>query len=196
MGTAMQGKTLTAVGFALVLGGAIGLWFGYEAGSAGVAAAAWTAILAGAFALLAGVSRFLNRFMESQHAAESDLGSTEVRLLIQCMGSIASADGSVQPEELQTIARVNERVLGLRMDTAEIAGILSDLQEFDLKTSLEKARPSLSRQMRERIVKSCYLVMMSDRVEDRAETIRIHEIGRALGFSDQETDDFIAMAGV
>lgn len=192
----MQGKSLAAIGVALVLGGGVLLYSGYEAGSPAVAAAAWAAILGGAVALMAGVSRFMGGFMEPQHAAESDLGSTEVRLLIQCMGSIATADGYIQDEEMDTVLRVNERVLGLRMDRAEVAGMLSDLDEFDLKASLEKARPSLSRQMRERIVKSCYLVMMSDRVADRAENLRIHEIGRALGFSDQETDDFIAMAGV
>ena len=193
----MGGRVLAAFGIALIAIGGFALYFAYENASATGAAAAWAAIIGGALALLGGIGRFMTAFMGPQQARESEDGPTEVRLLVQCMAAVAAADGTIQPEEMGTIARVHERVLGLRIDPQEVAEILSGFDaSFDIKARLEAARPRLSPIMRERIVKSCYLVMMSDLVEDEAETGKIHQIGEALGFSQSQVDDLVAMAGV
>lgn len=193
----MQGRVLAALGLALVLAGAAGLYAAYGADAPAWAAAAWVAILAGALALLAGIGRFMTGFMASQHAAEVEFGPTEVRLLIQCMGAVAAADGTVQPEEMGTIARIHERVLGLRIDEDEVAEILGSFDaSFDIRGRLVEARPELSPLMRERMLKSCYLVMMSDLKEDRTEMAKVREIGEALGFVPSQIDDILAASGV
>lgn len=193
----MGGRILAAFGIALIVAGAFALYFAYENANAAGAAAAWAAIIGGALALLGGIGRFMTAFMGPQQARESKDGPTEVRLLVQCMATIAAADGKIQPEEMVTIARVHEKVLGLRIDADEVAEILAGFDAgFDIRARLEAARPRLSPIMRERIVKSCYLVMMSDLVEDDAETGKIHQIGEALGFSPSQVDDLVAMEGV
>ena len=129
----MQGKAIAAIGALLLFGGAFGLYFAYEDGNAGAAAGAWAAIIAGALAILGGLARFMGGFMAAQQSGEARYGATEVRLLVQCMGAIAAADGRIQGEEMATIARIHERVLGLRIDEDEIAEMLSGFDSsFDI----------------------------------------------------------------
>lgn len=189
----MQGKAIAVAGGVLTAIGVVALFAAHEAG----AALAWAAIVIGLLTLIGGVVRFMTSFMTAQHASESDYGATEIRLLIQCMGAVAAADGQVAAEEIGTIASIHQRVLGLAINEDEVADILSDFDAgFDIAGRLEAEREKLSPQMRRCIVKSCYLVMMSDLVEDQTETGKINEIGRALGYSGQQVDDLIAMAGI
>jgi tellurite resistance protein len=135
--------------------------------------------------------------MAPQRSVESGYGEAETRLFIQSLAAMASADGKIAAEEVAVIASIHERMLGLAIAPAKVEAVLAGLTgSFNITQALEKERDRLSPLLRERIVKSCFLVMMSDRVEETAETGKIHEIGRALGFSAEETEDLIAMAGV
>lgn len=193
----MNGRTLAIIGLGLIIAGAVALYLGYSTGGWGLAAGGWAAILAGAVALMTGASRFMGGFMEPQKSIESSYGEVEIRLLVQSMGAVAAADGKVAQEEIATIAGIHERMLGLTIEHREVAKILSEFTpKFDITARLKADREKLSPVMRQLIVRSCCLVMMSDRAEDGAETGKLHEIGRALGFSDEEVDDMIAMAGV
>lgn len=191
----MHGKAIAVAGGVVVAIGVFALIAAHNAGS-GVALA-WLAIVIGLLTIVGGVVGFMTSFMSSQHSPESDYGATEIRLLIQCMGAVAAADGEIAAQEIGTIARIYQRVLGLSIDEDEVADILSQFNAgFDIAGRLEAEREKLSPQMRQCIVKSCYLVMMSDLVEDQTESGKITEIGMALGYTSQQVDDLVAMAGL
>lgn len=197
MASNMYGKIIIVLGLVLIVVGGLGLYFGYESQDPIVSALAWAAIVGGALALLGGIARFMNEFMAPQHTPESDYGPAEIRLLIQAMGSMAAADGEFAIEEIAAIAGIHERVLGISIPNEDVREILDDLpRDLDIAGLLASERGKLSPTMRGLIVKCCYLVMISDLVEDKAEQVRIHDIGRALGFSDRQTDDAIALASV
>jgi len=191
----MNGRVIIALGLFLLVLGAFGLYFAYEAGSAVGSASAWAAIIFGVLTLLGGIARFMNDFMAPQQAPESEYGPTEIRLLIQAMGATAAADGRLADEEVATIADIHKRMLGIAIPGAQIREIMMEFDGgFDIAGRLAAGRARLSPTMRGLIFNSCYLVALADRDEDRAETVRIHDIGRALGFTDQQIDDMIAAA--
>ncbi len=193
----MQGRLSAIAGALLVGAGGVGLYFAYEAQGFALAALCWAALLLGAFLLVSGLSRFFADFMAPQKSVESTYSETETRIFIQCLGAMASADGKISSEEIAIIASIHDRMLGLAIPRERISKILEDFTpSFDIRAKLGAERDKVSPAMRERIIKSCFLVMMSDRVEEKSETGKIHEIGRALGYSDEDTDDLIAMAGV
>jgi tellurite resistance protein len=193
----MNGRTLAIIGLGLIIAGAFVLYLGYSTGGWGLAAGAWAAILAGAVALMTGASRFMGDFMAPQKSEESAYGEAEIRLLIQSMGAVAAADGKIADAEIATIAQIHERMLGLSIEHKAVSRILGDISpKFDIKARLSAEREKLSPIMRQLIVKSCCLVMMSDQKRERAEMGKLHEIGMALGFSREEVADIIAMAGV
>lgn len=193
----MDARVIIVIGLLLIVMGGAGLYFAYEGAAPGGAALAWAAIILGALTLLGGIGRFMSAFMTPQHARESDCGAMEIRLLIQAMGAMAAADGHIADQEIATIAQVHERMLGMRIEAARVREILAEFdQHFDIEGRLAAERQKLSPQMRRLILNSCYLVMMSDFNEDRKETARIHAVGRALGFSEDQVKDMIAAAGV
>jgi tellurite resistance protein len=193
----MRDQWTAISGAVLVAAGAAGLAYAYSGSGFMAGLAAWAALLVGAFLLIRGISGFFATFMAPQRSVESGYGEAETRLFIQSLAAMASADGKIAAEEVAVIASIHERMLGLAIAPAKVEAVLAGLTgSFNITQALEKERDRLSPLLRERIVKSCFLVMMSDRVEETAETGKIHEIGRALGFSAEETEDLIAMAGV
>ena len=111
------------------------------------------------------------------------------------MGAIAAADAKIQDTEVQTIARIHEQMLGIRIDEREVREILSEIgPKFNIAKRLEKNRSNISPAMKNTIVQSCHLVMISDLDVSRVEENRIHEIGTALGFTVEEVDDLVATA--
>lgn len=193
----MVGRVIVAAAILLIVAGGVILYFGYESQSPIGAALGWAAIVGGALTLLGGIARFMSEFMKPQHTPESDYGPAEIRLLIQAMGAMAAADGHYADEEIAAIAGIHERMLGISIPMEDVRGILKDIPpDFDIAGRLAAERSKLSPTMRGLILKCCYLVMISDLDEDSAEQRRIHDIGRALGFSDSQTDDMIAAAGV
>ncbi len=193
----MRARLIVIIGLILLSGGAIGLYFASASQHAGLIVAAAAVVFCGGFALIAGVMRFMGAFMGSQHAPESEYGKTEVRLLVQAMGALAAADGQIADQEVETIARIYQRMLGIRISPAEVREILADFGEsFDIAGRLAERRAELSPDMRRLIVQCCHLVILSDQVEERAETTKLRGVGAALGFSEDDVADLLASAGV
>jgi DnaJ-domain-containing protein 1 len=86
--------------------------------------------------------------------------------------------------------------MGRRIPDDEIAAIVAELKGPAVARRLASERNRIAPAMRQMMVKGCYLVMMSDLDENQKELGKVHEIGKALGFSAREIDDQIAMAGV
>ena len=193
----MDGRVIIVLGLLLIVLGGFGLYFAYENAHAMAAAGAWVAIIGGALVLLGGIARFMSQFMSPQHAVESDYGKTEIRLLIEAMGTMAAADGKIADQEIETISDIYERMLGSRIPRREVGAILDNLGVgFDITPRLTAERSRLSPQMRRLIFNCCYLVMMSDLVEERREQDAMRRIGNALGFSNEQIADMIAAASV
>lgn len=194
----MNSKLVTAAGVLLVIAGAAGLYSGYENQAVIVAALGFAAVIAGAVVLMYGASGMASgpASKPAERVLTRHHDEWQVRLLVQCMGAVAAADGAVSPDELAAISRISERMMGRRMASDDIAGMVAELKGPAVAKRLAEERDRLPAAMRQTIVKSCYLVMMSDLDEGRREIGKVREIGRALGFSAQETDDLIAMAGV
>ncbi|MEC9343146.1 MAG: TerB family tellurite resistance protein [Pseudomonadota bacterium] len=193
----MDGKLIIAAGLVLIVGGGIGLYHAYEGARFGGAALAWASIIGGALVLLGGIARFMSRFMSPQRAEESGYGETEIRLLVEAMGTMAAADGEIAGQEIETVAQIYERMLGTRIAHDDVRRILDGLgKDFDIAPRIAAERGRLSPQMRRLIFNCCYLVMMSDLVEERHESEAIRRIGHALGYDDEQMQDMIALAGV
>ena len=193
----MDGRIIIILGLLLIALGGFALYFAYENAHAMAATGAWIAIIGGTLVLLGGIARFMSQFMSPQHAVESDYGQTEIRLLIEAMGTMAAADGKIAEQEIETIAQIYERMLGSRIALKDVRAILDNLSvNFDITPRLAAERGNLSPQMRRLIFNCCYLVMMSDLVEERREQDAMRRIGNALGFSNEQIADMIAAASV
>jgi uncharacterized membrane protein YebE (DUF533 family) len=181
----------------LVAGGAIALYYGYESQASLLALVAVAAIIAGAIALMYGVSSLFNPQTPLPAAPpQSRHNDAHLRLLVQCMGTVAAADGQISQDELETISRIHQRMVGHAVPAAQIAAMVAERKGPAVLARLRAERETLPLAMRQTIVKCCYLVMMSDLDEARTEIGRVREIGKALGFSAQQIDDLFAMAGV
>lgn len=190
----MTGRAQVLLGGLLLLGGAAGLYFAYEAPSFAGAALCWLAIIVGTLVLLWGVARQVSAVMS--HDSTDDTGPAEIRLLVQCMGAMAAADRHIANEEVAEFARIHEEMLGLAIDSNEVREILSEFTaDSDIVGRLHAARAELTPQMRQTILKSCYRVMASDKIEHRAEKNLLDEIGLALGFYEEQIDSLLAEAG-
>jgi uncharacterized membrane protein YebE (DUF533 family) len=194
-----QPRITAAAGALLIAGGAIALYFGYESNASMLALAAVIAIIAGAIVLMYGLSSMFNPDLALPTPvppAPSTHDPAHFRLLVQCMGAVAAADGQIAEEELATISRIYERMVGHGVPAAQIAAMVAERKGPAVLAQLRAQRDHLPVAMRQTIVKCCYLVMMSDLEDARTEIGKVREIGKALGFSAQQIDDLIALAGV
>jgi uncharacterized membrane protein YebE (DUF533 family) len=124
-----QPKLTAAAGAILVAAGAVALYFGYEGGSSMLALGAIVAIIAGAVVLMYGMSSIFNpdlALAPSPPVPQSSHDPAHLRLLVQCMGTVAAADGQIAEEELATISRIYARMLGHGVPAAQIAGMVAE----------------------------------------------------------------------
>ena len=173
-----------------------GIYAGYSADDFVIAGFSWAILLIGTLVTLFGFGKRTSERMESPDRETSDHGHAEIRALIQSIGVVAVADMKVRDQEVETIGRIHEQMLGISISEAEIREILTEFgPDFDITKRLERDRPQISPTMKRLIVQSCHLVMVSDMEVVPPEENKVHEIGRALGFERDEIDDLIATAG-
>ena len=191
----MRGIFLITSGFLLIIAGAALLFAGYASQNAAFAAFSWAAIIGGILSILAGIALKAKTFMELRPNDDPDYAHAEIRILIKSMGEMAAADGEIDPREVQTIADIHERMLGITISTDEIKKILSDFDKNDdMVKTLTADRKMINPAMKRMIIQSCYLVMVADGRTDGAEMTRIHEIGEALELTSNEIDHLVAIA--
>lgn len=189
----MTPKQIARAGIGIAMLGAGALFLASTTGSSIFSTVGWLAIAAGVGAYIVGTIRQIASFMQPDEDTQEEHGAVEVRLLIQSMCAMAMADGKIAKEEITAISQIHERMLGTRISDREISRIASGFKPgFDIAGKLRAGRDQLSPVMRQLIVKSCYLVMVSDAIEQKEETLKIHEIGNALGFSDEQIDNLTA----
>jgi len=175
--------------------GALLLFAGYSSDEPSIAAIAWVAIIGGALALLGGIGRKVGQFMGQKPNEDSEYGHAEIRALIKSMGEMAAADGTIDPREIDTIADIHKRMLGLSISAKEVSKILSEFDaDDDIHQILSADRNMINPAMKRMIIQSCYLVMIADGNKASIELSRLHEIGDALAISKNEVDHLITIA--
>ncbi len=180
------------------------LYGGYELEKPLIAAFGFGGIIIGALFTLFGFSQkgnkkeskqtmtSINSYKDDTADREED-GAIEIHAIIQSMGVVAVADKRIRQEEVDTIAGIYEEMLGMKIRDEEVREILSEFDDhFDIEERITRNRSYISPAMKRTIIQSCQKVMVSDLEIVRSEENRILEIGRALGFSDQEIETLIA----
>ncbi|MEM7215320.1 MAG: hypothetical protein AAF423_07230 [Pseudomonadota bacterium] len=184
------------IGIALVTGAAAAIYTGYSDGNTVIAAGGWAALIIGALTTLFGFGKRSSERIGRANREMSDHGHSEIRALVQSMGVVAVADQKIRDQEIETIARIHEQMLGISITESEVREILSEFDnDFDIAKRLVRDRGQISPMMKRLIVQSCHLVMISDLEIVRPEENRLQEIGQALGFEPNEIEDLIASAG-
>ena len=179
------------------------LYGGYELENPFIAAFGFGGIIIGALLTLFGFSRrgsnkkgkqtmsSINSYSGDSAEREPD-GAIEIHAIIQSMGVVAVADRLVRQEEVDTISGIYEEMLGMKIRDEEVREILSEFDDhFDIEERLTRNRSYISPAMKRIIIQSCQKVMVSDLEIVRSEENRIDEIGRALGFTDNEIETLI-----
>jgi len=193
----MASRLTSPLGLLILIAGIITLYLGYSGGDGTLAALGWVCLIVGTFLLIFGLHRFVSGFLNPPTEEIMEHGHAEVRLLIQCMGVMASADGKIDEKEVETIEEIHARMLGIRINSREVREILSEFDEtFDIKARLKADRAKISPLMKRKIVQACHLVMTSDLEIRDSEVSKIHEIGEALGFSTTEIEQIVALAEI
>lgn len=191
------------IGILLIAFGAYNLYGGYELDNPTFASFGFGSIVIGAIVTLFGFSHRNTASTDDKtmldeiesvipKSEEEENGEIEIRALIQAMGVVAVADRQIRQEEVTEIANIYEEMLGLKIQDKEIRKILSEFDDhFDFEENLVRNRSHISPTMKRVIIQSCQKVMVSDLEIVRSEQNRIMEIGRALGFSDPQTETII-----
>ncbi|MBL4892288.1 MAG: TerB family tellurite resistance protein [Rhizobiaceae bacterium] len=120
-----------------------------------------------------------------------------MRLLIQTMGIIARADGKIEDSEIDTISEIHARMFGINLKKEEVEEILSELgSPIEILGSLGRNKSKISPLMKQKIIQACHLVIISDLDIDDKESAQIGAIGLALGFSDTQIKEMVALAEI
>ena len=193
----MGKKLISPLGIVAIIAGVITLFYGYDNQDTGLAAIGWILIIVGALLTLFGIQQYVSAFMNPPRDPEMVHGQSEVRLLIQCMGVMAKADGSIDVREIEIIEEIHARMLGVKINSEEVREILSEFDTgFDIREKLRESRGEISPIMKRKIVQASHLVMASDLKIRQSEVSKITEIGEAVGFSEEEVKQIIAVAEI
>ena len=191
----MRGNFLVISGILLILAASVLLYIGYSTNNPAYSAFAWAALIGGALALLGGLANKVSTFMEQKPNDNTDYAHAEIRILIRSMGEMAAADGVIDPREVETIADIHKRMLGVTITTGEVNEILTEFHHNDdIAQKLAADRKLVNPAMKRKIIQSCYLVMIADGDQAKAELSRLHEIADALGIAKSEVKHLISLA--
>lgn len=188
---------IIVAGIAIIAGAAYGIFMGYTNGDWTTSGIGWIALVFGTLVTLYGFGKRASEQLDENQNETAQHAQAEIRALVQALGVVAVADSKLRDQEIDSIARIHEQMLGIRISHEEIREILSEFgPDFDITQRLVESRAKISPTMKRLIVQSCHLVMVSDMEVSGREENRIHEIGLALGFDQSEINDLIASAGV
>ncbi len=123
--------------------------------------------------------------------------STDRTFILQAMVSMAAADGDVDENELATICSVYEQATGEALSTDDINTAPYSVQTSGLTFAdqLATARDRLTRELKETILSSAYMVLLADgrvsarerkKLMDFVTALKISEVHRSIIFEDVE----------
>lgn len=185
----MQTGLKIIVGIALLVIGIACLLQGYAINSATVSAIGWTGLLLGAFFTTFGIAAYLREQRKPVNTSYTEL---EKRLLIQSMACVANADGKVRDIEVTVICNIHEQLLHSAISVDDVQHMLADTESENILGQLKAHANEISPRMKQIIIQSCHLIMISDSEIVSKEESRIHEIGAAVGLTKAKVNELIA----
>jgi DnaJ-domain-containing protein 1 len=122
---------------------------------------------------------------------------TDRTFILQAMVSMAAADGDVDENELATIRSVYEQATGETLSTDDIntAPYSDRSQGLTFADQLAIERDRLTRELKETILSSAYMVLLADgrvsarerkKLMDFVTALKISEVHRSIIFEDVE----------
>jgi len=123
--------------------------------------------------------------------------SANQSFILQAMMSMAAADGEVHEREMATIRTVYEQVSGEALSAHDIntARGRSRSPGFSFADRLATTRDQLTRELKETILGSAYMVLLADgrvstrerkKLMDFVKALKISEVHRSIIFEDVE----------
>jgi tellurite resistance protein len=123
--------------------------------------------------------------------------SANQAFILQAMLSIAAADGNLHDDELATIRTIYEQVSGEALSTDDIntASSLNRSSGLSFADRLAITRDQLTRELKETILGSAYMVLLADgrvsarerkKLMDLVNALKISEVHRSIIFEDVE----------
>ena len=109
---------------------------------------------------------------------------TDADWILKAMVAVAGADGRLNAREVGLIQRVYQDQTGRSVD---VSGVILAVQAYatkrDVLAELSIAAGSMSRDIKEKIVRAAYLTLLADKHVAGEERKRLKDIGAALRFS-------------
>ena len=123
--------------------------------------------------------------------------NTDRTFILQAMVSMAAADGDLHEDEMATIRSVYERFTGEAVSRDDINAAPRGRQsrEVSFAGQLASARDQLTRELKETILSSAYMVLLADgrvsarerkKLMDFVSALKISEVHRSIIFEDVE----------
>ncbi len=123
--------------------------------------------------------------------------SANQSFILQAMMSMAAADGEVHEREMATIRTVYEQVSGEALSADDINTALGRSRSpgFSFADRLATTRDQLTRELKETILGSAYMVLLADgrvstrerkKLMDFVKALKISEVHRSIIFEDVE----------
>jgi len=192
----MQSRNKDFIIAGLIAAGIVVLYI-FPGASTFIINTAKVSILVGGAMFLVRMHRTISAFLYAPPSQETKQGEIEMRLLIQTMGIIARADGVIEHNEIETIREIHARMFGINLEKNEVDEILAKLgSPIEVLADLGQNKSSISPLMKEKIIQACHLVTISDLNIDDKEQAQIGAIGMALGYSQNEIGEIVALAEI
>ena len=146
---------------------------------------AYGAILVGGLQFLVGLFQFAVSNLKSPRRRARDRAENTVKATLQAMLATSIADGQLQDEEVQTIARIYEQLIGGKLDSKTIKDAARSMlvNEFDIVDALYQGRSRIEVGQEPLILKAAYLVAASDGTIGEDEKKILVRVAIALGMT-------------
>lgn len=125
--------------------------------------------------------------MAEKKAQSGDNVADGLKALMRCMHLMAGADKMLTLSEIEFVSQMYAGLLGKEIDDDLIREVFSQLRSCNHEEALDELRQTsgaIGPEMKERIVKVAYQVMVADRKVDPRENERLTEIAGILEIPD------------
>ncbi len=125
--------------------------------------------------------------MAENKAQSADNLADGLKALMRCMHLMAGADKMLTLSEIEFVSQMYAGLLGREIDDGLVREVFSQLRSCNHEEALNELRETsdaIGPEMKERIVKVAYQVMVADRKVDPRENQRLSEIAGILDIPD------------
>lgn len=149
-------------------------------------------VFVAAFAVHAMVFTGDNNLMTAGFDLSVRYSNADLQAFIIVLVWIAAADGKLHKNEIREIQRVFSKLTGEKISNQFIRRVYSGMSIEELSiVQIEDMAVGVDDEMRENIIKGCAYVVKADGEVDAAESERILEIAKVLGYNKKEVHSLL-----